>query len=180
MVATLLPNGVEVFELYLAALQAGWYLVPINHHLIAPEVAYILKDSDAKAFVTHERFAEVAADAAGRAGLKHEHTFAIGAIAGFESYAAMRDAQSSRDPDDRTIGDVMNYTSGTTGNPKGVFRKLSGATPEEAALGLSGHPIPLRHPDRTTPMCTSWARRSTTRPCSATPAPPSTCSTPWC
>ncbi len=138
VVATLLPNGVEVFELYLAALQAGWYLVPINHHLIAPEVAYILKDSDAKAFVTHERFAEVAADAAGRAGLKHEHTFAIGAIPDFESYAAMRDAQSTRDPDDRTIGDVMNYTSGTTGNPKGVFRKLSGATPEEAALGLSG------------------------------------------
>ena len=32
----------------------------------------------------------------------------------------------------------MNYTSGTTGNPKGVFRPLSGATPEEAALGLSG------------------------------------------
>ncbi len=138
VVATLLPNGVEVFELYLAALQAGWYLVPINHHLIAPEVAYILKDSDAKAFVTHERFAEVAADAAGRAGLNQKHTFAIGVISGFESYAAMRDAQSSRDPDDRAIGDVMNYTSGTTGNPKGVFRKLSGATPEEAALGLSG------------------------------------------
>ena len=38
VVATLLPNGVEVFELYLACLQAGWYLVPINHHLIAPEV----------------------------------------------------------------------------------------------------------------------------------------------
>ena len=36
VVATLLPNGVEVFELYLAALQAGWYLVPINHHLIGP------------------------------------------------------------------------------------------------------------------------------------------------
>ena len=32
----------------------------------------------------------------------------------------------------------MNYTSGTTGNPKGVFRKLSGLSPEEAALGQSG------------------------------------------
>ncbi len=66
MVATLLPNGVEMFELYLAALQAGWYLVPINHHLIGPEVAYILKDSEAKAFVAHERFTEVALDAAER------------------------------------------------------------------------------------------------------------------
>ena len=69
VVATLLPNGVEVFELYLAALQAGWYLVPINHHLIAPEVAYILKDSDAKVFIAHERFADVALDAAEEAEL---------------------------------------------------------------------------------------------------------------
>ena len=48
VVATLLPNGTEMIEVYLAALQAGWYLVPINHHLVAPEVAYILKDSGAK------------------------------------------------------------------------------------------------------------------------------------
>ena len=32
----------------------------------------------------------------------------------------------------------MNYTSGTTGNPKGIFRKLMRRHPEEAALGLSG------------------------------------------
>src|ERR1700722_18890010 len=42
VVATLLPNGAEMIELYLAALQAGWRLVPINHHLVAPEIAYIL------------------------------------------------------------------------------------------------------------------------------------------
>ena len=36
VVATLLPNGVEMFEIYLAALQAGMYLVPINHHLVGP------------------------------------------------------------------------------------------------------------------------------------------------
>ena len=50
VVATLLPNCAEMLEVYLAALQAGWYLVPINHHLVAPEVAYVLKDSGAKAF----------------------------------------------------------------------------------------------------------------------------------
>ena len=44
-IAFVLPNSVEVFEIYLAALQAGWYIVPINHHLVAPEIAYILKDS---------------------------------------------------------------------------------------------------------------------------------------
>ncbi len=138
VVATLLPNGVEMFELYLATLQAGWYLVPINHHLIGPEVSYILDDSGAKAFVAHERFGEVARAAADEARLAARARLAVGAIDGFTSYAELREAEPTDDPPDRTIGDVMNYTSGTTGNPKGVYRPLSGLSPEEAALGLSG------------------------------------------
>ena len=138
VVATLLPNCPEMIEVYLAALQAGWYLVPINHHLVAPEIAYILKDSGAKAFVSHERFAEVAVAAADEAGLSVDGRLAVGDIAGFASYTAARDAQPTTLPEDRTIGDVMNYTSGTTGNPKGIYRRLSGASPEQAALGLSG------------------------------------------
>ena len=138
VVATLLPNGAEMFEIYLACLQAGWYLVPINHHLVAPEVAYILKDAEAKVFVAHERFADVALDAADEAEIPASTCLAVGDIVGFTPYARVRDAQPTTDPDNRTVGDVMNYTSGTTGNPKGVYRKLSGATPEQAALGLSG------------------------------------------
>ena len=138
VVATLLPNGVEMLELYLAALQAGWYLVPINHHLIGSEVAYILADSGAKVFVAHDRFTDVALDAAEEAELPSSICLAVGDIPGFGSYRRMRDAQPTTDPAGRTIGDVMNYTSGTTGNPKGVFRKLSGLSPEDAALGQSG------------------------------------------
>jgi long-chain acyl-CoA synthetase len=138
VVATLLPNCAEMIELYVAALQAGWYLVPINHHLVAPEVAYILKDSGAKAFVSHERFADVAVAAADEAGVEPSGRLAVGPIPGFASYAELRDACPTTLPDDRTVGDVMNYTSGTTGNPKGIYRKLTGVTPEEAALGLSG------------------------------------------
>src|SRR4051812_785590 len=57
-IAMVLPNTVEVFELYLAALQAGFYLIPINHHLVGPEIAYIVQDCEAKVFVAHERFAD--------------------------------------------------------------------------------------------------------------------------
>ena len=46
-IAFVLPNSIEVFEIYLAALQAGWYIVPINHHLVAPEIAYIVEDAEA-------------------------------------------------------------------------------------------------------------------------------------
>src|SRR5215468_2302418 len=57
-VATVLPNGAPMIELYLAAGQAGWYLTPINHHLTASEIAYILADSEAQAFIGAQRFAE--------------------------------------------------------------------------------------------------------------------------
>ena len=56
-IAVVLPNGAPMIELYLAALQGGWYLTPINHHLAAPEIAYIVQDCEAKAFVTDARFA---------------------------------------------------------------------------------------------------------------------------
>ena len=138
VVATLLPNGREMIELYLACLQAGWYLVPNNHHLVGAEIGYILEDSEAKVFVAHERFEEAALDAAEEAGLGGTACLAVGEIVGFNSYELLLGNQPTTAPEDRTIGDVMNYTSGTTGKPKGVHRPLSGATPEEAALGLSG------------------------------------------
>ena len=98
VVATLLPNGEEMIEIYLAALQAGWYLVPINHHLVAPEVAYILKDSGAKAFVAHERFAEVATAAADEVGTPEAGRLAVGAVAGFTSYGACATPSRRRCP----------------------------------------------------------------------------------
>src|SRR4030095_14755167 len=50
-VAAVLPNSAEMIQLYLAVTQAGMYLSPINHHLTAPEIAYIVADSEAKAFL---------------------------------------------------------------------------------------------------------------------------------
>ena len=176
VVATLLPNGVEVFELYLAALQAGWYLVPINHHLVAPEVAYILTDSEAKAFVAHERFAEVASSAADEAELPSSRLLRRGRDRSASPPTPMlRDAQPTDDPEDRTIGDVMNYTSGTTGNPKGVLPAAERAVPRGGGARPVGHPLPLRHPTPATTTSTSWARRSTTPRCCASREPPSTC-----
>ena len=62
----------------------------------------------------------------------------MGDIPGFASYAEMRENQKTDLPDDRSLGDTMNYTSGTTGNPKGVRRALTGVNPDDAAIGLGG------------------------------------------
>ena len=129
--ATVLPNGTAALELYLAALQAGWYLVPINHHLTGSEIAYVVRDSEAKALVGHERFADACGAAAAELAYPEAARFAVGTVAGFRSYVELSDGQPDGPPSGRTAGQVMNYTSGTTGRPKGVRRKLIDADPDE-------------------------------------------------
>ncbi|HEX6476751.1 MAG TPA: AMP-binding protein, partial [Acidimicrobiales bacterium] len=100
-IAMVLPNGAEVFELYLAVLQAGWYLIPINHHLVAPEIAYIVQDCDAKVFVAHERFADACAAAAKELGFPEDRSFAVGTVPGFRPYEELKAGQPTALPSDR-------------------------------------------------------------------------------
>src|SRR5437867_12063464 len=120
-IAMLLPNSVEVFELYLAVTQAGFYLIPINWHLVGPEIAYIVGDCEAKVFVAHARFAEHAQAAADEIDFPAEGRFAVGGeIPGFRSYDELQVGQPTDTPPDRQTGLVMNSTSGPTGRPKGL------------------------------------------------------------
>jgi long-chain acyl-CoA synthetase len=128
------PNNVEMMALYFAAMQAGWYLTPINHHLVGPEIAFIVDDCDAKVFIGHERFADTCRAAADQFGLGDDRCFAIGDIPGFRDYADLLDGQPDTLPEDRTAGQPMHYTSGTTGKPKGVRRQLSGLAPDDAGM----------------------------------------------
>lgn len=129
-VAVVLENGAPMVELYLAVFQAGLYLTPINHHLAGPEIAYIVEDSDAKVFVASARFEEAVRKAAGEIRLPESHRFAVGEIPGFRPYAEISERQPDHLPEDRSAGAVMNYTSGTTGRPKGVRRKLADLDPD--------------------------------------------------
>ena len=93
-------------------------------------MAYILADSGAGAFVAHERFAGVAADAADAAGIDPGARFAVGEVPGFAPLAALG-ADGAGRPDPRTAGAPMMYTSGTSGRPKGVRRPLTGEDPDQ-------------------------------------------------
>jgi len=132
-IAVLLPNGAAMIELYLAALQGGWYLTPINHHLAAPEIAYIVQDCEAKAFIADARFAATAKAAADELRFPANARFAIGAVPGFRPYAELKQGQATSLPADRSAGSVMFYTSGTTGRPKGVRRGLAPLDPDTVA-----------------------------------------------
>ncbi|HZT65093.1 MAG TPA: acyl-CoA synthetase [Acidimicrobiales bacterium] len=137
-IVTVLPNGIDMYALYFAALQAGWYITPVNFHLAGPEIAYIAEDCEAKAIVVHERFSEACEAAAKELSIPAEGRFAIGDVPGFRPYRQLTDGQPETLPEGRVAGQAMHYTSGTTGKPKGVRRSLSGANPDEVAGGLSG------------------------------------------
>jgi len=137
-IAAVVPNGVAPQELSLAALQAGWYYTPINWHFTAPEIAYIVRDSEAKAFFVHERFAQAGREAADLAGVPGDARFSYGAVPGFTEAGRLREGHPAGLPADRTAGAAMHYTSGTTGRPKGVRRALSGLDPDDSADLLTG------------------------------------------
>ena len=130
-VAGMLPNSTEALALFFAATQTGLYVVPVNWHLTSPEVAYTLSDSGAAAFVAHERFADVAAEAAEAAGIDPGARFAVGAVPGFAPLAALGADGPGGRPEPRTAGAPMVYTSGTSGRPKGVRRPLTGDDPDK-------------------------------------------------
>jgi long-chain acyl-CoA synthetase len=125
-VATVLPNGAAMVELALAAAQAGFYLTPINHHLTAPEIAYILADCEAKILVCGGASTETALRAAAEARVASR--LVVG-----ESYERWKSEQPDDFPGGRCAGQVMNYTSGTTGRPKGVRRPMPELDPDSLA-----------------------------------------------
>ncbi len=140
-VACVLPNGIEMIELYLGAMQIGLYLTPINHHLVGPEIAYIVNDSDAKVFVGHERFGDEITKAMTEIDLSADRCFAVGHVEGMRPWSDLVDGQPVTAPADRTAGAPMHYTSGTTGRPKGVKRGLVDIDPDvlgELYAGFQG------------------------------------------
>ena len=139
VVAMLLPNAAPALEVLLAAMQGGWYITPLNTNLAPPEIAHILRDSGAKAFVADAREAERAVRAADEAELPASARIAVGELPGFASYQALKRAQPTTLPPDRCAGQFMQYTSGTTGKPKGIKRDLIPMDPDAMAGLQAGH-----------------------------------------
>jgi long-chain acyl-CoA synthetase len=129
--ATVLANETAMVEVVLAAAQIGLYLVPINRNLTAAEIGYIVSDSEAKLVVAGSEAADAVARAREESGWRDVALFSTGSEPGFRSYAELSAGQSSDAPGERKAGVIMNYTSGTTGRPKGVRRPLPPISPDE-------------------------------------------------
>jgi len=121
-VALLCSNRAEFTEVLSACLRGGFRVTPVNWHLNADEVAYIVEDCEAKALFADTRFPS--SQTAVSPHLKVR--VSIGADApGFVPLAEILANEDSSDIDDPVMGGAMLYTSGTTGRPKGVYRRAA-------------------------------------------------------
>ncbi len=121
-VALVCSNRPEFAETLYAGTRSGLRVTPVNWHLTAEEMAYIVDDCEAKVVVGDVRFADRLADVADRCTGVSVRLAVGGPIDGFGDFTGAL-ASASPDPlDDPTLGRTMLYTSGTTGRPKGVDR----------------------------------------------------------
>jgi acyl-CoA synthetase (AMP-forming)/AMP-acid ligase II len=131
VVAVLLPNCLEWFDIVWAALSSGMYLTPINWHLTAREAAYILVNCDARAVFAHAELADTVSALAADPELgAHVDQIPVRFSVGGDlpGYERLTDAiaEISADPlPDAVEGSWMFYSSGTTGQPKGIKPPIS-------------------------------------------------------
>jgi fatty-acyl-CoA synthase len=117
-VALLLPNDTAFIEAAWGAHRLGAYYTPINYHLTPAEVAYIVNDCQAKVLVTGLEAGDPARYFAEAPGLAH--TIVVdGTAEDCIPYAEVMCA--SDEPLEQELdGQLMLYSSGTTGRPKGI------------------------------------------------------------
>ena len=115
--AVLLENRLEYYVLNWGSQRVGTMLVPISTRLTGPEIAYILKDSEAKVLVTSTRFADVLDVIRDECP---DLEVLVMDSEGADDFAAELDRHSPSRVDDPHAGLIMLYSSGTTGRPKGV------------------------------------------------------------
>ena len=148
-VGLLLYNGPEYYEAFLAALKARMVPINLNYRYVDDELVYLLEDSDAEALVFHASLGETVGRVAERVPalkLLAEVDDGPAAGAGAERYEEIL-ARSEPAPRiaRRHDDEIMIYTGGTTGMPKGVVYDVGDWT--DGLLGLvpivlGGPPLP--------------------------------------
>ena len=167
-VAVMAPNVPELFEAHFGVPMAGAVLNALNIRLDAETIAFILTHGEAKVLITDREFSPVIEKAIARLEKRPlvidiDDALAVGGkklgAMDYEAFLAEGDpTYAGERPADEWEAIALNYTSGTTGNPKGVVYHHRGAYLN--ALGnilvwsMPQHPVYLW----TLPMfhCNGW------------------------
>ena len=165
-VAVIAPNVTALLETHYGVPMAGAVLNALNYRLDARSIAFILGHGQAKLLIADREFAPIVGAAlkelGGQMPLVEIDDGAGGASLGGTDYEAfLNEGDPEAEwalPRDEWEAIALNYTSGTTGNPKGVVYHHRGAflnaLGNVITLGLDQHSVYLW----TLPMfhCNGW------------------------
>lgn len=121
VVLIMIPRLIEAYITYIGALKAGLVVIPSSEMLRAKDIDYRLELSEAKAIIAYEPFIDQFEEVKNLADVKQ---FVVGQ--GNEDWTSLSEemvlASTSFETASTKNTDMafLSYTSGTTGNPKGV------------------------------------------------------------
>jgi len=168
-VSVMLPNTPAMLEAHYGVPMTQGVLNTLNTRLDAATIAFSLDHADTKVLITDREFSKTAKDALASCKVKPlvidyddpEFTGAGERLGSIEYEDFIRDGDADyawHMPNDEWDAIALNYTSGTTGDPKGVVYHHRGAyllaTGNIVTCGMGKHPVYLW----TLPMfhCNGW------------------------
>jgi acetyl-CoA synthetase len=121
VVLIMVPRLIEAYVTYIGALKAGLVVIPSSEMLRAKDIDYRLVHSEAKAIVAYEPYISQFEEVENMSGL-NQFVIGQGSDAWVSLTSEMTTASTDFDAVKTKNSDMafLSYTSGTTGNPKGV------------------------------------------------------------
>ena len=132
-IAVFMENSPQLLAIEGGAERTGLYYTLVNTYLGIDEVAYIVTNSQARALFSSAAKRPVAGAAAMKCpGVERMLMAGEGPLpVGWESYDAAVAGNSPAPVPGESLGGAMLYSSGTTGQPKGILRELPTVGPDE-------------------------------------------------